>query len=148
MPEVRWTAKAVAERLEEAAQTLRRLPAVNVRGYISAWPPTIRDFWEAFGRNAVEVRLGPPAPDAIDRMDESLAWLHVLDPDEVRLVWLRAEGVRWKSIAHRFGMDRSTAWRHWSCALIKIAAHLNGMQQKRCNKKDCDISNWIWHNSF
>lgn len=146
MPEVRWTAKAVADRLDEAAQTLRRLPPVRVRGYISTWPPTIRDFWEAFGWNAVEVRLGPPAPDAIDRMDESLAWLHVLDPNEVRLVWLRAEGVRWKSISHRFGMDRSTAWRHWSCALIKIAAHLNGMratktsQQNRLRHEQLDLA--------
>ena len=74
------------------------------------------------------MRLGPPAPDAIDRMDEALAWLHWLEADEVRLVWLRAEGVRWKSIAHRFGMDRSTAWRHWTAALIKIAARLNGMR--------------------
>jgi hypothetical protein len=136
MPEVRWTAKAVADRLEEAARTLRRLPPVKVRGYISTWPPTIRDFWEAFGWNAVEVRLGPPAPDAIDRMDESLAWLHVLEPDEVRLVWLRAEGVRWKSIAHRFGMDRSTAWRHWSCALIKIAAHPNSTRATKTLQQD------------
>ena len=127
MSENAWTAKAVADRLEEAAQTLRRLPPVKVRGYISTWPPTIRDFWEAFGWNTVEVRLGPPAPDAIDRMDESLAWLHVLEADEVRLVWLRAENVRWKTISHRFGINRSTAWRHWSYALIKIAAHLNGM---------------------
>ena len=126
MPAGIWTPTTVADRLEEAAQTLRRLPPVKVRGYISAWPPTIRDFWEAFGWNAVEVRFGPPAPDAIDRMDESLSWLHWLEPNEVRLVWLRAEGVRWKSIAYRFGMDRSTAWRHWSCALIKIAAQLNG----------------------
>ena len=126
MSEVRWTAKAVADRLEEAAQTLRRLPPVKVRGYVSAWPPTIRNFWEAYGRHEVEVRPGPPTADAIDRMDECLAWLHLLDADEVRLVWLRAESVRWKSIAHRFGIDRSTAWRHWMGALTKIAAHLNG----------------------
>ena len=146
MPAGIWTPTTVAERLEEAAQTLRRLPPVKVRGYISAWPPTIRDFWEAFGWNAVEVRLGPPAPDAIDRMDESLAWLHVLEADEVRLVWLRAENVRWKNISHRFGMDRSTAWRHWTCALIKIAAHLNGRhatktsQQERLRHEQLDLA--------
>ncbi len=146
MHEVRWTAKAVADRIEEAAQTLRRLPSVRVRGYISTWPPTIRDFWEAFGWNAVEVRPGPPAPDAIDRMDESLAWLHWLEPNEVRLVWLRAEGVRWKSISHRFGMDRSTAWRHWTYALIKIAAQLNGsyatktLQQKSMRHEQLDLA--------
>ena len=146
MPEIRWTAKAVADRFEEAAQTLRRLPAVKVHGYIGTWPTIIRDFFEAFGWHATEVRLGPPTPAAIDRMDEALRWLLCLERDEVRLVWIRAEGVRWKSIAHRFGMDRSTAWRHWSCALIKIAAHLNGMhatktsQQERLRHEQLDLA--------
>jgi Domain of unknown function (DUF6362) len=144
MPENGWTPRDVAEFLEEAARTLRRLPPVTVQGFFSTWPPVIRDFWEAFGWNAVEVRLGPPSSDAIDRMDAALRWLLCLEPDEVRLVWLRAEGVRWKSIAHRFGMDRSTAWRHWTCALIKIAAHLNASgatkpsQQKTMRQKQSD----------
>jgi len=120
-----WTPKLVEARLEEAADTLRRLPKVKVQGFLSTWPPIIRDFWEAFGWHDVEVRPGPPAPKAIDRMDESLRWMRWLEPEEVRLVWLRAEGVRWKAIAHRFGMDRSTAWRHWTYALIKIASRLN-----------------------
>ena len=146
MPAGIWTPTTVADAIEEAAQTLRRLPPVRVRGCFNTWPPVIRDFWEAFGWNAAEVRLGPPTPDAIDRMDEALRWLLCLEPDEVRLVWLRAEGVRWKSISHRFGMDRSTAWRHWSCALIKIAAHLNGMhatktsQQKGLRHEQLDLA--------
>ena len=61
----------------------------------------------------------------------AIAWLHLLDADEVRLVWLRAERVRWKAIAPRFGVDRSTAWRRWTCALIKIAAHLNSADAEK-----------------
>lgn len=146
MHEVAWTPKAVAERLEEAAQTLRRLPPVKVRGFICSWPPVIRDFWESYGWTDVQVRLGPPTAAAIDRMDECLGWLHLLDADEVRLVWLRAEGVRWKVIAHRYRIDRSTAWRHWSYALIKIAGQLNGaratktLQQKRLRQRHKDLA--------
>jgi len=146
MAENGWTPKDVAEHLEEAARTLRRLPPVTVRGFFSTWPPIIREFWEAFGWNAVEVRPGPASSDAIDRMDAALGWLLCLEPDEVRLVWLRAEGVRWKSIAHRFGIDRSTAWRHWTCALIKIAAQLNASgatkpsQQKTVRQKQSDLA--------
>lgn len=121
-----WTPRMVEARLEEAADTLRRLPAVKVQGYFSTWPPIIRDFWEAFGRHAAEVRLGPAMPAAIDRMDETLLWLRWLEPDEVRLVWLRAEGVRWKLICARFGIGRTTAWYRWSGALAKIATRLNG----------------------
>jgi hypothetical protein len=31
----------------------------------------------------------------------------------------------WKAIAHARGIDRSTAWRRWTCAMITIAARLN-----------------------
>jgi predicted DNA-binding protein (UPF0251 family) len=116
----------VEARLEEAADTLRRLPRVKAQGYFNTWPTIIRDFWEAFGWHDAQARLGPPSPAAIDRTDETMLWLHWLEADEVRLVWLRAEGVRWKAIAHRFGIDRSTAWRRWTCALIKLASRLNG----------------------
>ena len=125
MDEPGWTPTVVAERLEEAADTLRRLPAVRVQGYFSTWPAVVRDFWEAFGWHDAEVRLGPPTPRAIDRMDETLQWLRWLEADETRLVWLRAEGVRWKLISARFGVGRTTAWYRWSGALAKIAAGLN-----------------------
>jgi len=128
MAEAPWTPKRVAARLEEAADTLRRLPPVRVQGYASNWPPIVRDAHEAYGWDETRVRLGPPAPDAIDRMDEALVWLRWLEPDEVRLVWLRAERVRWKLVAHRLRADRSTAWRWWLCALAKIAGRLNGAE--------------------
>jgi hypothetical protein len=104
------------------------------------------DFWEAFGWNAVEVRPGPPSSDAIDRMDAVLRWLLCLEPDEVRLVWLRAEGVRWKSSPTRSastarppgdtGPARSSRSRHISTLPV---------QQNRRNKKQCDRSNRIRH---
>jgi len=120
-----WTPEMVQARLAEAADTLRRLPAVKVQGYFNTWPTVIRDFWEAFGWQDAEVRLGPASPKAIDRMDETIRWLRWLEPDETRLVWLRAEGVRWKLISARFGVGRTTAWYRWTGALGKIAARLN-----------------------
>jgi len=125
MDDRHWTPEMVAGRLAEAADTLRRLPAVKVQGYFSAWPPIVRDFWEAFGWNDAEVRLGPPTPKAIDRMDETIEWFKWLEPDETKLIWLRAEGVRWKLICARFRIGRTTAWYRWSGALAKIAARLN-----------------------
>jgi hypothetical protein len=35
---------------------------------------------------------------AISRMEETFTWLMWLEPDDARIVWLRAEGVRWKPI--------------------------------------------------
>jgi hypothetical protein len=138
MDDRNWTPETVAGRLAEAADTLRRLPRVKVQGYSSAWPPIIRDFWEAFGWNEVEVRLGPPLPGAIDRMDETLQWLRWLEPDETRIVWLRAEGMRWKLICFRFSVGRTTAWYRWSGALAKIAARLNGGAGRRIGSRKQD----------
>ncbi len=75
---------------------------------------------------ATDQRVDSAECNAIDRMDEALRWLRWLEPDEVRLVWLRAEGVRWKLICARFGVGRTTAWQRWCTALTKIAERLNG----------------------
>jgi hypothetical protein len=55
MAEPHWTPKMVAAYLEEAADTLRRLPNHRVGGYASAWPEIVRDYWEAFGWHDAEV---------------------------------------------------------------------------------------------
>ena len=123
----KWDVKMVADRLEEAAETMKRLPMTGLKpaGHISSWPPILREFYEAYGWNDLQVRLGPPTPDAIDRMDEVMGWLRWLEPNDVRLLWLRAERVRWKLIQQRFGMARSTVSAKWKAALHQIVAILN-----------------------
>lgn len=121
-----WTPKLIEERFEEAADTLRRLPEDRVQGYFSTWPSIVRDTREAYGWDDVRVRMPPPAPDAIDRMDETFTWLPWLEPDDARLVWARAKGTRWKEICWRFGVGRTTAWERWVAALCVIASRLNG----------------------
>lgn len=125
-----WTPKLVAVSLEEAADTLRRLPDPRLQGYWSSWPVIVRDFWEAYGWNDVRVRPSPPSPAAIDRMDEVLPWLQWLEPDDARLVWQRANGRPWKLIAYEFGVNRTTAWRRWTFAVILIATKLNTLKSK------------------
>lgn len=123
--ESHWTAAMVAVFLEEAADTLRRLPEKRMRGYGSTWPDIVRDGWEAYGHNDVRTRLGPPTARAIDQMDRTLPWLRWLEGDDQRLVWERACGKKWKAIAHVRQIDRSTAWRKWSFAVHVIVARLN-----------------------
>lgn len=137
MTETRWTAKDVADRFEQAIYTLKRLPPVKVQGYYNLWPAikyTEREVWEM---EKLPMRLGPPTPQAISRMEETLQWIVLLDDvDERKLVWLRAAKVRWKSICYRMGCDRSTAWRKWVIALTKIAARLNSTG--RMHKKSAE----------
>jgi hypothetical protein len=124
MIEQRWDSHVVARRLEEAADTLARLPDQRVRGHYDLWPKLIG----AAGRQA-----GPAAaaPEAIDRMDEALGWLMWLDPEERQIVWLRAEGLPWKWITRRMGIGRTTAWQRWTTALLKIVVRLDTVEQIR-----------------
>lgn len=67
-------------------------------------------------------------------MDEALGWLVWLEPEERRLVWLRAEGLPWKLITHRIGVGRTTAWQRWRMALLEITTRMNATgEQNRSN---------------
>jgi hypothetical protein len=127
MSETGWTAELVAERLAEAADVLARLPEAKMRGYYGPWKTLVG----ATGRGPSPAAA---APEAIDRMDEVLGWLMWLEPEERRLVWLRAEGVPWKRITHWLGIGRTTAWQRWNTALLKIVVRLNAAaEQNRPN---------------
>jgi Domain of unknown function (DUF6362) len=124
-----WDPEAVASRLEEAVDVLAPLPDQRVCGLYDLWPKLV-------GQPGRHSRLAAAAPEAIDRMDEALGWLMWLEPEERRLVWLRAEGVPWKRITHWLGIGRTTAWQRWTTALLKIAVRLNAAaEQNRPNIK-------------
>ena len=123
----KWTAKMVAARMEEAVRTLRllRISGLKPRGYVSSWPDVVIDLADASGQDEVKLRLDPPTPEAITRMDETLQWLCWLEPDQARLVWMHAEGVPRKTICAKVGMSRAKAWRSWAAALMTIASAMN-----------------------
>ena len=109
--------------------------------------PRVRGFYRCAARagctrsGGARSRPAAPAPEAIDRMDEALGWLCWLEPEERRLVWLRAEGLPWKRITHRLGIGRTTAWQRWTIALLKIATRLNAAaEQKRPDIKPLNRS--------
>ena len=123
----KWTKETVEARMVEAAQTLHALRVTGLKpmGYGSNWPDIVHDPNEAYGWDDTKLGRGPPMPDAITRMDESLQWLHWLEPDQARLVWMIAENVPRKLICARVGMSRNKAWRVWSAAIMTIVSILN-----------------------
>ncbi len=122
----KWTVTDVADRFEEAAQTLRRMPPVKVQGYFNVYPDVIRTSIELMQADVLPMRLGPPSAEAISRMEETIQWIFYLDDEEERrLVWLRAERVVWKRICWRLGCGRTKAWQMWTYALLKIVTRLN-----------------------
>jgi len=128
----KWTVTDVADRFEEAAYTLRRLPPVKVRGYFNVYPQVIRTSIEIMQGEKLPMRLGPPSAAAISRMEETLDWIFWLDgEDERRLVWLRAARVPWRPICYRIGCGRTKAWQMWTYALLKVVVRLNTKQRGR-----------------
>jgi len=127
-----WDQETVARRLQEAADVLARLPEERARGFYDLWPRLV-------GAPCASARPAAAAPEAIDRMDKALGWLSWLDPEERRLVWLRAEGMPWKWITRRLGIGRTTAWQRWTIALLKIATRLNAAAEQ--NRSDIKAVN-------
>lgn len=122
----KWTIEIVETRLEDAAHVMRRLPPVRVGGYFNTWPAMFTEFADRVGQEPQPMRLPPPTASAITKMEESLEWLRWLDPEDVKLVWARAERAPWKAICWRFGIGRATANRRWQYALGVIVWRLNG----------------------
>jgi len=125
----RWTASLVAERLEEAAETLKRLPPVKARGYFSIWPEILHDRDDVRNWEIKLARLGPPSAVAISRMETTLFWFRWLEKTENKLVWMRASHVGWKAVCAYLGCSRVTAWRQWVWALTKLAHRLENEQK-------------------
>jgi len=119
-----WTASRVADQLEEAVDTLKKLPPVVVQGYFNLWPQIRYEALEILQQEPQLLRLAASTA-AITRMEQTLDWMKWLEIEERRLIWKRAAKRRWKEICWEFGCDRSTAWRKWVLALTKISSHLN-----------------------
>jgi Domain of unknown function (DUF6362) len=123
---MRWTPSLIEERLVEAADVMKRLPDVRVPRHFNTWPNVLREFADLVGQEAQPLRRPPPSPDAISRMEETLAWLRWLEPDDAKIVWLRANGERWKAVCWKVGLSRTAANQHWLYAVCVIAWTLNG----------------------
>ncbi len=120
-----WTMKAVAAEFRFAAEVMKRLPPVKVQGYHNTWPPILLDFYEML---TGEPRKKVILPNAIEisRMERVIfEWIRVLDAEETKLVWARAEGKQWKELTYCFGYGRTRLWEIYNLALAKIAGMLN-----------------------
>ena len=115
-----WTEEMVAERFEACVNTLRKLPAVRVGGYVSTWPDIVYTPQEINRQESKPIRF-TASPDEITRMEETLTWFPWVNEAERKLLWLRAERVPWRVIARKTGFPKTSAQRYWQVALSKIA---------------------------
>ncbi len=142
------TPAEIEERFEEAALTLKRMPnppGSGPSGYGSSWPAYVQEAKHAYGYHEARMRVVPNAAE-IQRMEEALDWLRLIDHPEQdratidrRIVWMRADGHRWRTVCRAVGLGRSQAWRRWSAALIQLSRVLGKTQQRRLRRKKCPV---------
>jgi hypothetical protein len=125
MGDVTWTPSIIEERFVEAADVMKRLPDVRVPGFYSLWPKALHEFADLVGQEPPRLRRPPPTPAAISRMEETLGWLAWLEPTDAKILWLRANGERWKLVCCKVGLGRAAANERWLYALCVIAWRLN-----------------------
>ena len=135
MADATWTPLMIEERFVEAADVMKRLPDVRVPGYYNIWPKILCEFADLVGQEPPRFRRPPPAPDAISRMEETLEWMQWLETMDAKIVWLRANGERWKAICYQVGLARAAANEHWRYALCRIAWRLNGWRRAQPRSK-------------
>lgn len=120
-----WSIEQVTARLEEAAATGRRLPAVGPVGFRSQWPVCLRQEWERLSAEDRQPRPLPPTPDEIERMLQVMGWMQWLEVEQRHLAWMRAKRYGWREIARRFACCTKTAQRRWDGILQAVAEQLN-----------------------
>lgn len=125
----------IADRLEDAARVLRRLPnppGSGPRGYGSPWPDVVHEAHLAYGYGSASMRVIPSARD-IQAMEEALGWLELVsDPLDRRILWMRAEGHRWAAVCRRVGLVRQTCHRRAIAATLTISNRLS--KQKKASR--------------
>ncbi len=123
-----WTGESIGRRLAEAAETLRRLPRVELRNRMTAWPDVAQDsarYWLGYGRELATARPAAPSPVAIREMDEVLGWLLLISAADRKLAWARASGFTWRKLESMDGRSRTTLQKRWRDILEGLAGHLN-----------------------
>jgi hypothetical protein len=122
-----WTLEDIRYRLTEAADTLRLMPMPKggfPAGYRTGWPDVVYE-WTAYGYTPATARRSPPTADKIDKLDQTLAWLHWLERDQRMIVWARACGFSWRKIEDIDGRSTPTLRKICSKGYSDIYQKLN-----------------------
>lgn len=103
-----WDEGLIKVWIEEAADTLRRLPRGYVKPRVTYWPDVVQSGIHSFGSAKFSNRLAAPSPRSIDRMERVLGWLFHCDDDSRRIVWARACGIPWRRLEDIDGRSHVT----------------------------------------
>ena len=119
---MKLTIDEIKENLNFAAEVMRRLPSVKVRGYFCTWPKFCREENEYIAASDTWLE---PLPSEIEEMEKILEWLKYTSVDRRRIIWLRACQMGWKRMSEMCKKSRSTLCREYAWGLNDIVKALN-----------------------
>lgn len=111
------TIDEIKENLTFAAEVMRRLPPVKVRGYFCSWPKFCSDNEIFKGDSDVWIQ---PLPHEVEAMEKILEWLKFTTVENRHIIWVRSCGMGWKNISLRCGKSRSSIIRMYNIGLKDI----------------------------
>lgn len=111
----------LSHRLEEAFDTLRRLPAVTLRKKLVSWPDVVQNTCQLVSSYTKRI---PPTPHAIDRCDEIIGLLFKATLDARRLLWARAGRIPWRVLCHEYGVSHMTLRKRHADALQELSQRI------------------------
>jgi len=85
----------------------------------------VRGSLDAFGFTPQRPRVAAPTPGAIDRADETVAWLLWMEAEQRRIVWARACKIAWRKLEDLDGRSHTTLRKVRASGLDVILARLN-----------------------
>lgn len=123
-----WTTDQVEHRFEACMTTLHRLPNEHYLGYSRVWLEVVRTPREMARHEPEPIRLAA-TPRQVTEMEETMAWLHWLNPLQRKFIWLRADRYSWREIAKKTGFPKTSAQLYWKRALEQVVEHLQAQRR-------------------
>ena len=122
---VKITTEQIKQDLETAAYVDRLLPEVRSPKYKSCMPDIIYTPQEIVFMDKRPIKPRP-SQEQVDIWEKvNFEWLPVLEVEERRLVWKRANRIPWKLLSYEFGLHRSKLTEKYNVALAKILGFLS-----------------------
>ncbi len=114
------TIKQIKQDLETAAYVNRLMPAVHPPKYRNCMPDIIYTPQEIVFMEKRPLKIKPTQEQISLWETVILVWLPILETDERRLVWKRANRIPWKLLCREFGVSRQMLAVRYDKALLKI----------------------------
>jgi Domain of unknown function (DUF6362) len=122
------TAQHIVDQIKRAVRTAHHIPPVFAKPRTPYWPPVIRALLqESKAPTSIE---GAPTPAQLSELDQVIGWLMRVQSETARIIWARAEGCSWDSIASIAGENPDACKAIYKTGVLMIARLYNTSERR------------------